>query len=491
MRCPQISPLLEGARPLGRTRSAAAAVAREAAEARAAARSAPRHVVAGEVAAFVVAFAVGFFPLAMERPSPGLVAATAASACWAALLVPARRRWPVATLLATAPVFAGENIGALAVLPVVTYAAARRVRPARRLWTTVLVTAGIDTLLLLAVAVAVGTGGPHGLAETLAGHAMSAALLLLFPALAGGLLGQRRPLVRVLRERNDYLERAQVLNAEKARMKERARIAAEMHDMLGHRLSLISMHAGALELTAAKDAPRVSGQAELLRTTAATAMSELREILEVLRDPEEGAAEADGERSGTRADIAGLVAESRRAGGDVELVWTGPDLDGADPRTRHAVHRVVREGLTNVHKHAPSARTRVEVAGEAGRVRVRVINGPVPGTRPRAPGTRRGLVGLEERIALLRGSFTAGPTPEGGFQIVADLHRHPPVPVPVPPPAAAGAPSVPVDEPERPAPLDAEVLTLPRALGAGCLGLLAVVPVVTGLAMLIVLKLLE
>jgi signal transduction histidine kinase len=461
-----VSPLVE------RVRSA---VAHEVGEVRVAVRSAARYVVVGELAIFLVVLAIGFLPLPMSLLSPSHVAVTAASACWAALLVPARRRWPVMTLLATAPVFAGNNIWALATLPAITFSVARRITPARRLWSMVLVTAGVDLLLM----VVVGMNAPNGLGETLAGYALSAGFLLLLPALAGALLGQRQPLVRVLRERNQYLERAQVLTADKARMKERAHIAAEMHDMLGHRLSLISMHAGALELTTAQDAPRLSGQAELLRTTAATALTELREILGVLQDTMEGAPETVGERSGTRADITDLVTESRQAGIDVKLAWSGADLDNADLRTRHAVHRVVREGLTNIHKHAPTAHTRVEVTGAADRIRVCVINGPALGTGRRLPGTRRGLIGLEERIALLRGAFTAGPTPEGGFRVAADLPPHPAVPTP-------SGPRLPPDELERPEPLDAEVLTLPRALGAGCLGLLAVVPVATGLVMLII-----
>ncbi|MEV5751488.1 histidine kinase [Actinoallomurus sp. NPDC052308] len=434
----------------------------------------------GELAMFLMALAIGFLPLWMSPPSPRHVTATAASAFWAALLVPARKRWPAGALPATVPVIAGTDIGALAVLPLIAYSTARRISPARRLWPMVLATVGAG----LPLSVVAETTASDGLGETLAGYALSAALLLLLPAWAGSLMGRRRPLVRLLRERNEYLERTQVLTGEKARMKERARIATEMHDMLGHRLSLISMHAGALELTAAQEAPRVSGQAELLRTTAATAMAELREILEVLRDPMEGAAETASERSGTRTDIADLVTESRRAGIDVDLAWSGGDLNDADPRTRHALHRVVREGLTNVHKHARTAHTRIEVTNDAGRVRVRVINGPVPGTPQRLPGTRQGLVGLDERIALLHGAFTAGPTPEGGFLVTADLPLRPPVPM-LPDPAVRR------DVPERPRPLDDEVLTLPRALGAGCLGLLVLVPVAAGTAMVIIMRALQ
>jgi signal transduction histidine kinase len=474
VRCSQISPLVERARPVR------AAIVREAEEARVAVRSAPRHVVVVELAMFLMGLAIGFLPLWMLPPSPSHVAVTAASALWTALLIPARKRWPVATLLAMAPVLGGSNVGAMAVLPVIAYSTARRIRPARRLWTMVSVTAGVS----LPLSVAVGMNAAFGFIEALAGHVLGAASLLLLPVWVGSLMGRRRSLVRLLRERNEYLERAQELTGEKARMKERARIASEMHDMLGHRLSLISIHAGALEFTTAEEAPRLSSQAELLRTTAATAMTELREILEVLRDPCEGVVETVDERSGTQADITDLVTESRQAGIDIDLAWSGGDLDGADPRTRHAVHRVIREALTNVHKHAPTARTRVEVTNNADHIRARVINGPAPGIRRRGTGTRRGLVGLEERIALLHGAFIAGPTSGGGFQVTADLPVHPPLPVP-------SAPSIPRDEPEPPKPLDAEVLTLPRALGAGCLGLIAAVPVAIGTAMLIIIRALQ
>ncbi|GAA4863397.1 sensor histidine kinase [Saccharopolyspora cebuensis] len=449
-------------------------VAREAREVRGAVRSAPRRVLVTELALALAVLLLGLVPMPAPELSTGQLVGAAALACWTALLVPARRRWPSATLLATAPVFAFHNVWVQAALPAITFAVARRIAPARRLWTVVSATAAADLLLVLIVM----RSEPYGIGLAIAGHAAGLALLLLLPALSGALFGRRRPLVRVLRERNEYLEQSRLLTAEKARMAERAHLAAEMHDMLGHRLSLISMHAGALELTAAQEAPRVSGQAELLRTTAGTALSELRDVLGVLRDTTGDPPGAVGERSGSREDITELVSESRRAGVDVELTWSGADLDDVDLRIRHGVHRVVREGLTNAHKHSPNSRTEVAVGYEAGRVEVRVTSAPAPGARPRAPGTRQGLVGLEERIALLRGAFTAGATAEGGFRIAAELPAHPGLP------ATTGARHPPAVR-EVPEPLDAEVLTLPRALGAGCLGLLAAVPVVTATILLI------
>ncbi|MER7079685.1 sensor histidine kinase [Saccharopolyspora kobensis] len=416
--------------------------------------------------------AVGLVPVPVLLLPAAHIGWVIALACWAASLVPACWRWPVATLLATAPVFAGPNFWAAAVLPVITFAAARRIAPARRLWLAVLATAVADFALTLAF----DLSSAGGFGEVVAAYAVSAMLLLVLPAAVGAILGHRRPRVRLLQERNEYLERAQLLTAAKARVEERGHIAGEMHDMLGHRLSLISIHAGALELSAAKNAPELSSQAELLRTTASSALTELREILGVLRGAEESDLGPD-DRIGTRPDVEELVAESRAAGIDVDLRWTGADLDSADPRTRRAVHRVVREGLTNVHKHASSARTGVEIGVESDRVHVRVVNGPAQ-AGGRLPGTRSGLVGLDERIALLGGSFHSGPTPEGGFLVAAAIPTRP----------AGTDRAEPSALPDQlpPEPLAAEALTWPRVLGAGCLGLLALLPVIIGLAVLVV-----
>jgi Histidine kinase len=259
-------------------------------------------------------------------------------------------------------------------------------------------------------------------------------------------------------ERNDYLEHARALTASTARSDTRAHIASEMHDMLSHRLRQLTAHASALEHSAAVQAPELREQVELIRKTSAVAMDELREILGVL-----GTIEAD-EDAGTRADVERLVAASADAGMSVHLDWSGDDLADADARLRRAVHRVVREALTNVHKHAPSARTRVSVQ-VAERVHVEVVNGP--SAAPRGGGTRRGLIGLEERVELIGGSFLAGPF-AGGFRVAAELPLHP---VAQEETGAAGTvPEAP------PPPITAEVLTVPRVVGSGCLATLSVVP---------------
>jgi signal transduction histidine kinase len=411
-----------------------------------------------------LAFLVGLVPLIAPlapTPHPLLTVATAA---WIAVLVRLAPHRPEWALLLTGPLFAVNNLWAQATTAFVVFAASRRIPRPGRLWALL----GATTVLQNAFGL-LQVRQTMPLAESLVGGVVGSAFFVLFPAISGMLLGRRKPMVQLLRERNEYLERARALTAASARSEERAHIAGEMHDLLGHRLSLISIHAGALELATARKAPQLHEQAELIRTTSTLAMAELREILGVLRtNPEPESLDED---TGTRSDIAALVESS-----SATLDWSGDDLHDADPRTRRAVHRVVREALTNVRKHAPHARTRVQVTVQGGRAQIQVLNGP----SDRSPGTgaRRGLIGLEERVGLLGGSFSAGPPPEGGFRVAADVPLHP---------AAQAATEV----REVPPPPAAEVLTVPRVLGGGCLGLLALLPIAGALIVLLLFALLN
>ena len=412
----------------------------------------------------VLAFLVGLVPLiAPLAPVPHTLLIIA-SALWIAALVQVASRRPEWALLLTAPLFAVNNLWAMATTAFVVFAASRRIPRLGRLWALL----GVTTLLQAGFSL-FQIDQSTSLWEGLVGGILGSAFFVVFPAVSGMLLGRRKPMVRLLQERNEYLERARALTAASARSEERAHIAGEMHDMLGHRLSLISIHAGALELATASRAPQLHEQAELIRTTSSLAMAELREILGVLRTSPEP--ESLDEDTGTRSDIAALV-----EGSSASLDWSGDDLHGADPRTRRAVQRVVREALTNVRKHAPAARTRVQVAVQNGRVRIQVLNGPSVSTPGK--GARRGLIGLEERVGLLGGSFSAGQPIEGGFRVAADVPLHP-----------SAAPVAEVAE--VPPPLAAEILTVPRVVGGGCLGLLALLPIVGALIVLLLFALLN
>jgi len=235
----------------------------------------------------------------------------------------------------------------------------------------------------------------------------------------------RRQLVRSLGERARRAEAEQQLRVAQARHLERTRIAREMHDVLAHRISLVSVHAGALEYRDTVSAEEVTRAAGVIRENAHRALQDLREILGVLRTD---VAEAEPERpQPTLADLPRLLEDSRRAG--MRVVFHGP-ADG--PRATDEVptvagrtaYRVVQEGLTNAHKHAPGAEVTVTVSGQAGDgLSVEVRNRRPVGRSldPDIPGAGHGLTGLAERAALVGGHLDHGRTADGDFRLHAWL----------------------------------------------------------------------
>ncbi len=354
-------------------------------------------------------------------PHPSLqVPALAAGAGLFAL----RHRFPVAALLVLAAL-TGLSPCVGPVTAATAYAVARRTVRARRRGRLLVAAAALVVLCATVSAPWLGPGPvPYGLALGL----ILTPTTVLVPGLVGTSYGQQRRLVRALRERGDAAERARRFADSEARLHERSRIAAEMHDLVGHRLSLISLHAGGLELALERADPELREEAVLVRRTTRDAMRELRQALGVLgplgRDT---GPEALTDATGTRADIETLAAESRDGGIAVRLDWTGPDLDARPAPVRRAVHRVVRESLTNVHRYASAAHVTVTVVHDDETVRVTVRNGAPP--RVSAPagsvGTGRGLTGLRERVELLGGTFDAAALASGGFQVDATVPAEP------------------------------------------------------------------
>ncbi|WP_199806890.1 MULTISPECIES: sensor histidine kinase [unclassified Streptomyces] len=264
-------------------------------------------------------------------------------------------------------------------------------------------------------------------------------LATMLPWCAGRFWCQYRQLVRAGWERAEQLRREQRLIADQARLRERARIAQDMHDVLGHDLSLIALSAGALKL-----APDLEehhrGAAGDIRARAAAAVERLGEVIGVLREEDDS---APGDPGG--AGLTRLVSEARTAGLAVDLRIDGT-ADDLPPVAGRTAHRVVREALTNVAKHASGARATVQVTHTATETRVVVENGPPssaadPQPRPRAGG--RGLIGLEERLRLAGGSFAHGPR-DGGYEVLARIpHTPSPLSSVPPPPAASGGDGVP------------------------------------------------
>ncbi|WP_411574431.1 histidine kinase [Streptomyces fradiae] len=245
----------------------------------------------------------------------------------------------------------------------------------------------------------------------------------MLPWFAGRFWWQYRELVRAGWERAAHLEREQRLVAEQARLRERARIAQDMHDLLGHELSLIALSAGALQLS-----PDLTGEqraaARDIRSRAGAAVERLGEVVGLLREEDAAPEPTPGGGGAPDAGLTELVASAAASGLAVELAVEGaaPAGAGLPPAVGRAVHRVVREALTNAARHAPGAPVTVRLVHGEGGTEVRVVNGPPARDRPGAApsGGGRGLVGLDERVRLAGGTFRHGPH-DGGFAVTATL----------------------------------------------------------------------
>ncbi len=234
----------------------------------------------------------------------------------------------------------------------------------------------------------------------------------------GMLVRSRRQLIASLRARAAAAEVEARLRAEHSQHEARESLAREMHDVLGHRLSLLSVHAGALAYHRGASAEEIARAAEVVRENARRALQDLREVIGVLRAPEQ-----DRPLPGVD-DIVELIDETGRSGTPVDLqdvpgVTTGRS---AVPATvGRTLYRLVQEGLTNARKHAPGAPVLVRITGEPGdHLTVEILNDRPP-TPPAvltpAIGAGEGLRGLAERATLVGGQLEHGPTCAGGWRL--------------------------------------------------------------------------
>lgn len=391
-----------------------------------------------------------------------------------------RRRWPVAVVLVSIVVMPVEIGGLLSVVGLYTLAASD---VPRRITALLVGITGVGTLITSVVLMRQDVASdpdfdpPWWFVPT---TSLALGLALTAPPVLWGLyVGARRRLVLSLRERADGLERELSLladraeeRAEWARNEERTRIAREMHDVVAHRVSLMVVHAAALQAVALKDPEKAAKNAALVGDMGRQALTELREMVGVLRTAEGSggrsappsdeperlvavasqaqpaagetpqvprAAAAEQDRAAGAfaapdgegpclAELGELVGQSRAAGMAVELSVEGAEEAGPGryaPRVEQTVYRVVQEALTNVHKHAPGARARVRLAHRADEVAVQVENGPSErgATDAGLPSGGNGLVGMRERVTALGGVFVAGATEQGGFRVSAVVPR--------------------------------------------------------------------
>ena len=225
--------------------------------------------------------------------------------------------------------------------------------------------------------------------------------------LFGLYLAARRRKMQLLRER---AERA----ADRARAEERTRLAAELHDLVAHRVTLMTLQAGALSMSAPDAATRQAG--EELRDHGARALDELRELVGVLR--RDGQAVAPALNEPPAPALAELVDDAARAGQPVRLTVDGSPSPALSRVTGRTAYRVVQEALTNARKHAAGATVRVAASYGADEVRIVVCNSaPRRRSGLAGSGAGTGLAGLRERVESIGGSLAAGPDADGGFRV--------------------------------------------------------------------------
>jgi signal transduction histidine kinase len=227
----------------------------------------------------------------------------------------------------------------------------------------------------------------------------------------GMYLGSRRELLWTLRDRAERAETEQELRVNQGRSKERARIAREMHDVLAHRISLISMHAGALAYRKDLTAEEMRETAELIQTKSHEALTDLRHVLGVLRSEDGSVGSQEGPQP-TFTDLSALVREAQQSGMHVQYHDQVLDPVGMPEQVGRTTYRIVQEGLTNARKHAPDTAVMVTLAGSADTGVDITIRNPARSLRsPRhpsgngssTPGAGLGLVGLGERAKLAGG----------------------------------------------------------------------------------------
>jgi signal transduction histidine kinase len=312
------------------------------------------------------------------------------------VLVQYRRRWPfpVAMILALAGAVSMSSAGP-SVLAVVSLATKRKISE--------LVAVGVVTIIVGQAYVhyqpAYTDQDPPWLNFTFLVIATVAVIVL------GMYIGSRRELMWTLRERARQAESEQELRVSRAQAAERERIAREMHDVLAHRISLVTMHAGALAYRTDLPPEQVRETAQLIQAKAHEALADLRQVLGVLRSPD-----GTGDRpQPTYGDLDALIAEATTSGMVVDLASELPAGMQPPDQIGRTLYRVVQEALTNARKHAAGTHVHIRVSGspEDG-IEVVVRNGTRVGAlgMPATPGSGLGLVGLRERAELAGGTLT-------------------------------------------------------------------------------------
>lgn len=315
--------------------------------------------------------------------------------------VAVRRLWPVPAFLVVLAASLAALAAGVLVDPFVaaSFALYPVATAARRAW--------VPTPVAGAVATAVLVGG------TVAGTPYESWHRLGVIVLGAGLLAGTWTAGRIVRQRRQDDARAAEELAGRAAAEERLRIAREMHDVVAHSMSLIAVKAGTANHVMAVRPDEAQDALRVIESTSRTALSEMRQLLGVLRC---GADAAQLAPAPGLAGLPALVERVEQAGVPVELDVRGTDQLPAGVAL--SVYRIVQEALTNVVRHAAPTRCQVSVVVGRGEVHVEVTDdGPGSRVPPPDRSAGHGLIGIRERVLMYGGMFHAGPRPEGGFGV--------------------------------------------------------------------------
>ncbi|WP_236757715.1 histidine kinase [Aeromicrobium sp. PE09-221] len=287
----------------------------------------------------------------------------------------------------------------------------------RRRWREI-IPVGLSTIVA-GMVVSATTGAGDSRSDLLVDLALNTAFTAL--AIAWGMyIGSRRELLRTLVERAETAEAEQTARIAQARTAERARIAREMHDVLAHRISMVSLHAGALAFRDDLPPADVRRSAEIIQASSHQALIELRQVLGVLRD--DTTDDVSDRPQPAARDVPALLSEARKSGMHVSA-RIEVELEDVPDAIGRAAYRVIQESLTNASKHAPDTAVRVAISPSAdGGLSVVVANPLHIGTtRAGPPGAGLGLIGLGERVRLVGGTLRHSITDHQHFEVVAQL----------------------------------------------------------------------
>jgi signal transduction histidine kinase len=347
-----------------------------------------------DAAVLAVAVAEGLLTTIAENDPYGLV--TIAIAVLALLV---RERWPLPAFLATLPavLFPGTIVPTIVAL----YVVSSRYRD----WWLL---AGCGLLAAASFVFPTSEFAP----SIWDSYALLGVIYFTMTALAPILLGQflhtQRELALRLEEVKEAREHERRLDAEAILARERNQLAREMHDVVSHQVSLIAVQASALMVSTTD--PNAKQAAGNVRQLSVNTLDELRHMVNLLRAS--GTPSTELTPQPTLTDLERLIGNSAI---DARLVGAAPE--GLEPPVQRAIYRTIQEALTNVRKHAPGAGATIEISHDDTDLTVTVTN--TRPTRPNLalPSAQHGLVGLQERAALLGGKLHTGPMPDGGFQL--------------------------------------------------------------------------